>query len=195
MRHHVADLGDCVPAPEAGPANAVAVANLDEIWVEGPVRVHHHVVPRGPGRRAQEQEKGRQGHFDPTNIASHHAYGCHRPYHSRRLQPTEESGTGSFAEPVLLPPPWIQTITGNGLDRAGSGGHALRYRPSSFSPRGVMIDEVCAQAGPKAFASRTRCQGIAGVRGRKRREPTGGAADGMPNERRAPPSSVPCTSP
>src|SRR6185312_7484794 len=76
------------------------------------------------------------------------------------------------------------TSTGNFPPGLRVGAHTLRYRQSSLMPaeRNTMspYNGRCMQRGPKWSALRTPVQPLTGCGGFQRREPTGGAAYGMP---------------
>ena len=57
------------------------------------------------------------------------------------------------------------------------------------------VGGVCGAIGPNSVASRTPDQGTTGWGGRHRRGPTGGAANGIPENAHTPSRSRPCTLP
>jgi hypothetical protein len=95
----------------------------------------------------------------------------------------------------VLPPPWIQTITGSRAAPVGTAPFAKRgvqtfsVRQSSSpttEPLGPGTPPIalayCGQGGPKTSASRVALQRSGGRGARQRRSPTGGAANGMPSQ-------------
>src|SRR5438445_11400861 len=94
-----------------------------------------------------------------------------------------------LADPAVKPPPWIQTITRRG-NRTALGVYTLRKRQSSlllpWPLLAAKMPGACAHAFPNRVASRTPDQPAAGCGARKRKLPTGGAANGMPRNDRTP---------
>ena len=68
-------------------------------------------------------------------------------------------------DPVVNPPPWIQTMTANFSEATFAGVHTLRFRQSSLvGPAPRMPRPVtggCSGAGPGSIASRSRQGGTA----------------------------------
>src|SRR5580693_6056647 len=90
---------------------------------------------------------------------------------------------GIEAEPLIYPPPYIQTITGRRSCALFAGVQMLRYRQSSLTLGGVspgMDTLSCIHAGANASALRMSFQGVTGAGGRQRKSFTGGAANGTP---------------
>src|SRR5688572_17824160 len=117
--------------------------------------------------------------------------------------PRVTSGVGSYpaAEPSVYAPPCSHTITGSpracaaravpaaGPARVTGGVDTLTIRQSSvFVPS-------WAQLGGGRVASRTPDHGAAGCGAAKRSSPVGGAAYGMPENRRPSADTVPRTAP
>src|SRR3712207_6385935 len=82
------------------------------------------------------------------------------------------------AEPLVLPPPWMNTST----DRSDAcrrrsffrGRHTSNSRRSSSSTWGPLDDASCAHGGDRRVASSGLLHGVIGAGGENRRSPTGG---------------------
>src|SRR6185312_5046519 len=87
---------------------------------------------------------------------------------------------GIEADPLVYPPPYIQTITGRrsfATFVSGFGVQMLRYRQSSLTAGGIspgMETPTCMHAGANVSALRVPVQGVACAGERQRKSPTGG---------------------
>src|SRR5579864_2292531 len=90
---------------------------------------------------------------------------------------------GIEADPLMYPPPYIQTITGRCSCAVLAGVQMLRYRQSSLTAGGVsprMETPTCMHAGANVSVLRVPVQGAGCTGGRQRKSATGGAAKGIP---------------
>src|ERR1700752_4041339 len=92
---------------------------------------------------------------------------------------------GIEADPLMYPPPYIQTIIGRCSCAvfAFAGVHMLRERESLLTAGGAspgMETPTCMHAGANASALRVPVHEAACTGGRQRKSPTGGAANGIP---------------
>src|SRR5258708_4319447 len=89
-------------------------------------------------------------------------------------------------------PPWMNSITGRSC--APDGVHTLRNKQSSVLLGPDRLN-VCGHSLPTSSASRAPVHGGIGCGARKRRSPTGGAANGTPRKWRTSPVLPPCNVP
>src|SRR3712207_9451121 len=93
------------------------------------------------------------------------------------------------ADPLVLPPPWMNTSTGRSCARRRRdvfGRQTSSRRQSSLSTCGPLDDASCAHGRERRVASSGVLHGATGAGAAHRRPPTGGAADGIPRKASTP---------